>query len=158
MPLDEATEFYTYDDSHLSVLVPKYLRPKKGMTFFAPRSKKDGHHCLLHFCVDFPPAGTIRAFFDALKTKIDPADDAKSFEWMGVQQQLLRRGKAAYLSDAVEGLSTTFNPLNGERFYDYSVFMTVGARTVSLTFMGQGKLDEFEALVKEIVKSVRMKM
>ena len=145
-------EFYEYKDAELSMRVPSYLRPKKGMRYFAARSKKDRHHPILHFAVEFLNDDLVKAHWASVM-RMEPGAREES---MGVRGHIVRRGKATYLVDGLELLGSSHNTVSGQTHHDYNVLFLSGSRRVYITFFGQGELDTFDRLCREIVNGIRI--
>jgi hypothetical protein len=148
MSSEQPEDSYEYKDAELSMRIPSYLRPKKGMRFFAARSNKDKHRPLLNMAVEFPDENFTKAIWSTIF-------NAKPSEWMGVRQRIVRRGKATYLADGLELLSSSNNTTNGD-VHDYHVVFLAGRHRVHATFLGQGNLDVFDSLCREIVSGMRV--
>src|ERR1700760_4202438 len=95
-------DFYEYSDGKLSMCIPSYLRPKKGIRFFAPKSKKDKHGSIMHFAVEFLNDDGVAAHWAIMVRSVPGTTE----EWGGVQGRVIRRGKALYLSDGLELLGS----------------------------------------------------
>ena len=148
MSSEQPEDSYEYKDAELSMRVPSYLRPKKGMRFFAARSNKDKLRPLINVAIELPNKDLTKAIWSTII-------NARPSEWMGVQQRIVRRGNATYLADGLELLSSSCNATNGN-LHDYHVVFLAGSHRVYATLFGQGDLDVFDHLCRELISSIRV--
>src|SRR4051794_20779740 len=127
-----ATDFYEHEDKELSMRVPRYLRPKKGIRYFAAAGKQSKEPGIFAMAVDLPNAESAGAVRNNLLS-VNPID------WQGVQQRVIRRGKPDYLHDGVELLSSSYNTVNSDVLYEYAVLFTAGGRNVYCSMSGRGE-------------------
>jgi hypothetical protein len=143
---------YEYRDAELSVQVPSYLHPKKGLAFFEARSKKDRRHPLLHVAV-----GVLDdCLFDAKRETMMRMTPGAVDECLGVQRRVIRRGELSHLADALELLVSSHNPVTGQVQHDYGVSIRLDSRRVFADFLGQGELGQFEDACRQILANVRL--
>ncbi len=152
MGSNQPADFYEYMDTELSILVPSYLRQRKGMPFFQARSNKHRQDPVLHFAVGVLDEDGVKLHRDIMMRMNPGTTD----EWMGLQGTVMRRGNASYLGDGLELLTSSYNTVTGEVHHGYNVLLLLGSRGVYATFLGQGELSEFEGSCRQVVLSVRI--
>lgn len=150
MSSGQPADFYEYSDSELSMGLPSYLRPKKGIRFFSARSKRDRDRQLLNVAVEIPTEDRASTFWSTIMNAM-PSD------WMGVRQRIVRRGKASYLTDGLELLHSSHNIASGKILYDYHVLFLLGQSRIYVTLFGQGEIQAFEDQCRLVVTSIRVK-
>ena len=147
MPEQPTDRFYEYSDRELSVRLPAYLRPKKGMRFFKVRSDKDEGRPLQCMSIEFMNDAGTEAVWSTIM-------NAKPLEWMGARDHIVRRGKADYLPDGLEVLMTNTASVRPD-VHTYNILFLASGRRVYATFVGRGDLDQFDALCRAVVSSIR---
>jgi len=146
----QADGMYEYRDQEMTMSLPSYLRPKKGMRYFAPHRPKARGPGVLSVAVEL-----LREEHrtDAIRRTLIQARDVS---WLDVDERVLQKGKPAYLPDGLELLSSSHNSANGDVFHTYHVLFPLCSVYVYVTVFGNGDLDDFTALCRTMVASVRV--
>ena len=142
--------FYSYHDANLSVLLPSYLKPKKGMRFFARSPKQAKDPGIYLAAIDFPNGESATAIKQNL-------EGLKLIDWEGVEQRAVRRGPADALRGSFELLSTTSNTVNGDVLHRLAIIFRESGHWVFADFGGRGNVSDFDRTCKTILSSLRVK-
>ncbi|HZL37408.1 MAG TPA: hypothetical protein VFC78_18975 [Tepidisphaeraceae bacterium] len=146
---DHDSGYYTYRDKEVSLRIPRYLRPKKGIRYFAPKRKTGGETPLLGIAVTF--YDTVLAF----RTAWSAIMAAISFDFSEVRTRIIRRGKADSVAEGLELFISCSNILNNDVLHSYKILFVCGSRRVQIDLFGRCELALFERLCRDIVVSVR---
>jgi hypothetical protein len=148
--MNQMQGWYEFSDEELTMQVPGYLRPKKGVRYFTPRGRRGrGQHILGIAVVDESPEGA-----DAIRAHLG---SARFVDWQDVKQRAVRRGETRFVADGYELLSTSYNTSTHESLHRYDVVFGRLSRYVHLSISGRGEIADFDDVCREIASSIRLK-
>lgn len=144
------TDFIDYEDGEIRMRIPSYLRQRKaGMRFFQPSRRRGKGNAIHGLVVDIVTEERAEIHRDVMAT-------ARFFDWMDVQQSLVRRGPTGHLEGGYEILSKSINTSNGDIYYRYDSIFKINNFYILTIFSGTGDIGDFEAICNEIRSSVSL--
>ncbi len=143
-----------YEDADLRMWLPLYLRPKRGMRFFAPLGKKSKDAIVYSMAVEFIDN---QFGIDLYQSQFATHKTGTEWEMGGVKTTILRQGKSSFVDDGVEVLSKVETLVTHDLLFGYNIFFKLGDRHLHALIGGQRDQTEFEVACKQIVSSIELK-
>lgn len=139
-------EFSSFDDGEIQISIPNYLRPKKGIRYFAARSGQQRH--VTTVAMEFQDEHGVKAVLHNLAT-------TQPIEGLGTRQQIVRRGEVQYLPNGYE-LLVMSQPPDRAALLRFDLIFAIDGRGLYLIVTGGGSVESFSAVCEKIARSVRV--
>ena len=142
--------FFDYRDAELLVRLPRYLKPKKGIRYFARPGRQQRLPGVSAAAIELIDATVAEGIRDTIRNA------AKVVSQPDVQFQVLRLGAPAYMPNGLECLACSRIMATGDIVYQYSVVYPLGRYHVYATFSGRGEMATFDKSCCAITSSIQL--
>jgi hypothetical protein len=140
-----------YCDDILKMVIPEYLKPRKGMRFFQVDRRRNKSPDLLNLAVDLFQNDEDRA--EMLRNSMRTA---RGNDWMDVQQCIVMQGATDYLKDGFELLGTATNTVTDDVTHTYNILFRIKNMNIYVAILGTGDIACFYSKCKSIICSINI--
>lgn len=139
-----------YDDGILVVEVPSYLRRfRNRLLFEAPKIDKSGRQLLSFGALTARDVAQAERFVANMMHVIPSI-------WQGVSLEINRQGKAVWLPNGHELLSTRRHIKRSVLRHYLAVLYPMGPHFIDVSIIGSGNLEDFDRLCQSLIGRIRL--